>query len=72
MTFTPTLKTASWSAGRFLKGADVLDNSGGNTGRLTYLARYSKDKLTVYPSFGFEYHDADYNEYYYGVRVPIF
>ncbi|MCD1280237.1 MipA/OmpV family protein [Psychrobacter sp. CCUG 69069] len=48
-------------------GADVLDNSGGNTGRLTYLSRYSKDKLTVYPSFGFEYHDADYNEYYYGV-----
>ncbi len=48
-------------------GADVLDRSGGNTGRLTYLARISKDKLTVYPSFGFEYHDAAYNEYYYGV-----
>lgn len=48
-------------------GADVLDRSGGNTGRLTYLTRYSKDKLTVYPSIGFEYHDAAYNEYYYGV-----
>lgn len=47
--------------------ADVLDRSGGNTARLTYLAKITKDKLTVYPSFGFEYHDADYNEYYYGV-----
>ena len=48
-------------------GADVLDRSGGNTARLTYLARITKDKLTVYPSIGFEYYDADYNEYYYGV-----
>ncbi|MFK3917181.1 MipA/OmpV family protein [Psychrobacter sp. NPDC078501] len=48
-------------------GTDVLDRSGGNTARLTYLARITKDKLTVYPSIGFEYHDADYNEYYYGV-----
>ncbi|MFK3990303.1 MipA/OmpV family protein [Psychrobacter sp. NPDC064578] len=46
---------------------DVLDRSGGNTARLTYLARITKDKLTVYPSIGFEYNDADYNEYYYGV-----
>ena len=46
---------------------DVLDRSGGNTGRLTYLAKISKNKLTVYPSVGFEYHDADYNSYYYGV-----
>lgn len=48
-------------------GADVLDHSGGNTARLTYLSRITKGKLTVYPSIGFEYHDADYNEYYYGV-----
>ena len=46
---------------------DVLDRSGGNTARLTYLARITQGKLTVYPSAGFEYHDADYNEYYYGV-----
>ena len=46
---------------------DILDRSGGNTGRLTYLARITKDKLTVYPSIGFEFHNADYNEYYYGV-----
>jgi len=31
------------------------------------LARITKNKLTVYPSIGFEYHDDDYNEYYYGV-----
>ncbi|WP_201555983.1 MipA/OmpV family protein [Psychrobacter sp. 72-O-c] len=46
---------------------DILDRSGGNTGRLSYIARITKNKLTVYPSIGFEYHDADYNEYYYGV-----
>ncbi|WP_025643966.1 MULTISPECIES: MipA/OmpV family protein [unclassified Psychrobacter] len=46
---------------------DVLDESGGNTGRLTYLAKITRNKLTVYPSIGFEYHDAAYNEYYYGV-----
>ena len=46
---------------------DILDRSGGNTARLTYLARISTDKLTVYPSFGFEFHDKDYNNYYYGV-----
>jgi len=46
---------------------DVLDESGGNTGRLTYLAKITRNKLTVYPSIGFEYHDDDYNEYYYGV-----
>lgn len=46
---------------------DVLDHSGGNSARLTYLAKITKDKLTVYPSIGFEYHDTDYNEYYYGV-----
>lgn len=46
---------------------DVLDRSGGNTARLSYLAKVTKNKLTVYPSFGFEYYDADYNNYYYGV-----
>ncbi|MDN5566175.1 MAG: MipA/OmpV family protein [Psychrobacter sp.] len=47
--------------------ADVLDRSGGNSGRLSYIGRVTKNKLTVYPSVGFEYYDADYNEYYYGV-----
>ena len=47
--------------------ADVLDRSDGNSGRLSYIGRVTKNKLTVYPSIGFEYHDADYNKYYYGV-----
>ena len=46
---------------------DILDNSGGNTARLSYIGKITKNKLTVYPSVGFEYHDADYNQYYYGV-----
>lgn len=52
---------------RIQAATDVLDRSGGTTARLTYLARITKDKLTVYPSVGFEYHDDDYNQYYYGV-----
>lgn len=52
---------------RIQAATDVLDRSGGMTARLTYLARITKDKLTVYPSVGFEYHDDDYNQYYYGV-----
>ncbi|WP_299186539.1 MipA/OmpV family protein [uncultured Psychrobacter sp.] len=46
---------------------DVLDRSDGTFGRLTYLAKYRKDKLTVYPSIGIEWNNEDYNEYYYGV-----
>lgn len=46
---------------------DVLGRNDGTLGRLTYLARVSKDKLTVYPSVGMEWHDRNYNEYYYGV-----
>jgi len=52
---------------RIQAATDILDRSGGNTARLTYLARITKNKLTVYPSIGFEYYDDDYNEYYYGV-----
>ncbi|MGM8885802.1 MipA/OmpV family protein [Psychrobacter sp. 1U2] len=52
---------------RIQAATDILDRSGGNTARLTYLARITKNKLTVYPSVGFEYHDDKYNEYYYGV-----
>lgn len=52
---------------RLQAATDILDNSGGNTARLSYLSRIQKDKLTIIPSVGFEYYDADYNEYYYGV-----
>ncbi|TXD98401.1 MipA/OmpV family protein [Psychrobacter frigidicola] len=46
---------------------DILDHSGGNSARLSYLAKITKNKLTVYPSVGFEFYDDDYNNYYYGV-----
>ena len=46
---------------------DILGRNDGNFGRLTYLAKFSKNKLTVYPSVGVEWHDKDYNDYYYGV-----
>ena len=46
---------------------DVLGRNDGNFGRLTYLSRISKDKLTVFPSVGIEWNDEDFNDYYYGV-----
>ncbi len=46
---------------------DVLGRNDGTFGRLTYLAKITKDKLTVYPSIGIEWNDESYNEYYYGV-----
>ena len=46
---------------------DILDRSGGNIARLSYLGKITKNKLTVYPSVGFEFYDEDYNNYYYGV-----
>lgn len=46
---------------------DVLGRSDGTIGRLTYLAKFTKDKLTVYPSIGVEWNNEDYNDYYYGV-----
>ena len=46
---------------------DILGRNDGNLARLTYLAKFTKDKLTVYPSVGIEWHDKSYNDYYYGV-----
>ncbi|ALF60253.1 MipA/OmpV family protein [Psychrobacter urativorans] len=46
---------------------DILGRNDGNLARLTYLAKFTKDKLTVYPSVGVEWHDESYNDYYYGV-----
>lgn len=46
---------------------DILGRSDGNIARLTYLAKYSTDKLTVYPSVGVEWHNEDFNDYYYGI-----
>lgn len=46
---------------------DILGRNDGNLGRLTYLAKFTTDKLTVYPSVGVEWHDESYNDYYYGV-----
>lgn len=46
---------------------DILGRSDGSIARLTYIAKYSNDKLTVYPSAGLEWHDEDFNDYYYGI-----
>lgn len=52
---------------RLQAATDILDRSNGSTARLSYIGRVTKNKLTVFPSIGFEYYDDKYNEYYYGV-----
>ncbi len=37
--------------------------------RLTYLAKFKQDKLTLYPSVGLQWQDDNYNDYYYGVTA---
>ncbi|WP_227431195.1 MipA/OmpV family protein [Psychrobacter sp. I-STPA6b] len=46
---------------------DVSGNSDGNMGRINYVAKYSRDNFTAYPSVGFEWYDKNYSNYYYGV-----
>ena len=46
---------------------DILGDSSGNVARLSYVAKYNHDNLTLYPSVGLEWHDDKYNDYYYGV-----
>ncbi|WP_230655977.1 MipA/OmpV family protein [Psychrobacter sp. I-STPA10] len=46
---------------------DIVGDSKGNIARLNYVAKYSNDRLTLYPTIGVEWHDRKYNDYYYGV-----
>lgn len=46
---------------------DVTGRSEGTVARLTYLAKLTPGKWTIYPSAGLEWVSEDYNEYYYGV-----
>ncbi|WP_442891967.1 MipA/OmpV family protein [Acinetobacter sp. 161(2023)] len=46
---------------------DVLSRSKGTILRASYLAELDKGNLTVYPEAGFQWNNAKYNQYYYGV-----
>ncbi len=46
---------------------DTFGDSDGTLARLTYIAKYQKDKLSLYPSAGVQWQDKKYNDYYYGV-----
>ncbi|WP_131667577.1 MipA/OmpV family protein [Psychrobacter pygoscelis] len=46
---------------------DIAGRSDGSIARLSYLAKFSDDKLTVYPSVGVEWNDSKYNDYYFGI-----
>lgn len=63
------LRITPYGAIRGQAMADVMDKSGGKIGKLEYIARFGKDKLTVYPSVGVQWQDESYNDYYYGVTA---
>ena len=46
---------------------DTLSRSKGTILRASYLAELDKGNLTVYPEAGFQWNNAKYNQYYYGV-----
>ncbi|WP_296201855.1 MipA/OmpV family protein [Psychrobacter sp. UBA3962] len=46
---------------------DVAGRSDGTVARLSYLAKLTPGKWTIYPSAGLEWVDSNYNEYYYGI-----
>lgn len=46
---------------------DITGRSKGTTARLTYLAKLTPGKWTIYPSAGLEWVDSNYNDYYYGI-----
>ncbi|WP_296404779.1 MipA/OmpV family protein [Psychrobacter sp.] len=46
---------------------DFTGESKGTVGRLSYLAKLTPGKWTIYPSAGLEWVDSNYNEYYYGI-----
>lgn len=48
---------------------DITGRSQGRVAKLTYLSRMSKNQWRIYPSVGLEWHDKNYNNYYYGVTT---
>lgn len=48
---------------------DALGRHHGTTVTLSHISRFSKDALTVYPSFGVTWQDKKYNNYYYGIST---
>lgn len=61
------LRTTPIGGFRGQLATDVTGRSEGTIAKLTYLAKLTPGKWTIYPSAGLEWVDSDYNEYYYGI-----
>lgn len=61
------MRTTSIGGIRAQLSTDITGHSEGTVGRLTYLAKLTPGKWTIYPSAGLEWVDDNYNEYYYGI-----
>lgn len=48
---------------------DVLSRHQGTTVTLSHISRFTKDKFTIYPSFGAIWRDKNHTNYYYGVST---
>ncbi|WP_432699592.1 MipA/OmpV family protein [Kluyvera cryocrescens] len=56
-----------WGSLKLSAAADILDNSNGWVGELTYFRVLPVGKLSITPALGVYYYDASFNRYYYGV-----
>lgn len=61
------LRSTPYGGLRAQIATDISGRSEGTLARLTYIARLSPGKWTIYPSAGLEWVSEDYNAYYYGV-----
>lgn len=46
---------------------DALSRHDGTVVSLSHISRFTHNKLTIYPTVGVNWHDKNYNNYYYGV-----
>ncbi|HDS9361369.1 TPA: MipA/OmpV family protein [Enterobacter cancerogenus] len=56
-----------WGSLKVAASGDVMDESGGIVGEVSFFHPVRMERLTLIPSAGVFYSDASYNDYYYGV-----
>lgn len=57
----------SWGSLKFAVAGDVMDESNGWIGEISYFHPIRMERLTLTPSVGVFYYDDSFNDYYYGV-----
>lgn len=58
-----------WGSLKLSASADILDNSNGWVGELSYFRPMAAGKLSITPALGVFYYDDNFNRYYYGVSA---